>query len=281
MTVEAVRVAPEWLRVREPADAAARSVALVDGCRSAVSAHFAGHLPAGPIVVHDLGAGTGSMGRWLAPRLDGDQHWVLHDHDPWLLARATAGAPLRARDGAPVTVESRCDDIVDARSCDLGSASLVTASALLDMFTGDEVDRFVEVASSPGCPVLVTISVIGRVDLLPADPLDRLLAAAFNAHQRRRTVRGRLLGPDAVGRVVRGFEGRGAEVVVRPSPWRLGVAHAALAAEWLLGWVGAACEQHPGLHAAAAPYLERRLAQASAGRLAVTVHHLDLLARFP
>ena len=42
-------------------------------------------------MIHDLGSGTGSMSRWLAPRLPGPQHWVLHDRDADLLARAAAG----------------------------------------------------------------------------------------------------------------------------------------------------------------------------------------------
>ena len=89
---------------------------------------------------------------------------------------------------------------------------------------------------------------------------------------------GRLLGPDAVAAAVRGFSRRGAEVLVRPSPWRLGAAEADLAAEWFTGWVGAACEQEPELAAEADPYARRRLAEARAGHLAVTVHHADLLA---
>ena len=36
-------------------------------------------MTAAPIVVHDLGSGTGSMMRWLAPLLPGPQTWVLHD----------------------------------------------------------------------------------------------------------------------------------------------------------------------------------------------------------
>ena len=34
-----------------------------------------------------------------------------------------------------------------------------------------------------------------------------------------------------------------ADVLVRPSPWRLGAADADLAAEWLTGWLDAACKQ--------------------------------------
>jgi hypothetical protein len=113
--------------------------------------------------------------------------------------------------------------------------------------------------------------VVGRVTLVPPDPLDRCIGAAFDAHQRRD---GRL-GPDAVPAAVEQLRGTGAEVLVRPSPWRLGAAHAGLIAEWLDGWIGAACEQDPKLDADA--YRDLRVAQAGAGELAVTVDHADLL----
>ena len=66
-------------------------------------------------------------------------------------------------------------------------------------------------------------------------------------------------------------------MIVRPSPWQLDAAHAGLAAEWLRGWVAAACEQEPALAAEAGAYEDRRLAQAAAGELRVTVDHADLL----
>ncbi len=107
------------------------------------------------------------------------------------------------------------------------------------------------------------------------------MAAAFDAHQRRPTAGGRLLGPDAVAAAVDGFRRCGSEVIVRPSPWRLGAAEAGLAAEWFRGWAGAACEQQPELAAASELYARRRLAAARAGRLAVTVGHADLLVLPP
>jgi hypothetical protein len=125
--------------------------------------------------------------------------------------------------------------------------------------------------------MLLTLSVVGRVSVTPADPLDRRVAAAFADHQRRATQRGRLLGPDAVTLAVEAFGRLGAEVLIRASPWRLGALQADLAAEWFTGWVGAACEQQVELAAQTDVYICRRLAQASAGQLAVTVDHADLL----
>ena len=53
--------------------------------------------------------------------------------------------------------------------------------------------------------------------------------------------------------------------------------HDVIALEWLTGWLDAACEQEPGLALAADLYLRRRLREAAAGALAVTVGHADLL----
>jgi hypothetical protein len=269
--LEPVRVSPVWLALREPADADARSSELVAQVRR--------RLPTGRrLVIHDLGCGTGAMSRWLAPRLTGPQHWIMYDRDADLLAVAAAELPARSADGAAVTVETRQRYITRLGPGDLLGADLVTASALLDMLTADEVARCAAAWAGAGAPVLVTLSVVGRVDLTPADPLDERIADAFNNHQRRRTGGRRLLGPDAVGAAADAFTRLNADVLVRPSPWRLGAAQAALAAEWFTGWLGAACEQRSELAAAVGAYAQRRLAEAAAGRLGVTVQHQDLLA---
>jgi hypothetical protein len=264
-TAEAIRVSPEWLELREAADAAARSRKLVDELRRLAPANSRWS-------IHDLACGTGSMGRWLAPLLPGPQRWVLHDRDADLLALASVHAPA-----ADVTIETRLSDVTRLDPEDLAGATLVTASALLDLLTRDELTRLIHACAGAGCPVLFSLSVTGRVQLLPADPLDTRIAAAFNAHQRRPTRRGRLLGPDAVEAAAAGFRELGAEVVVRPSPWRLGGAESDLAVEWLTGRLDAACAQEPALASAADLYRLRRLREAAAGALSVTVGHADLL----
>ena len=270
MTVEQIRVSTGWLDLREPADAAARSGELADRLRR--------HLPkVGPWVIHDLACGTGAMGRWLAPLLPGPQLWVLHDRDADLIDVAAADLPGPAADGSPVAVETSLSDVTTLEAAELFGASLITASAVLDLLTEDELVGLVERLVAVGSPALLTLSVTGRVRLAPRDPLDARVVAAFNAHQRRTTWSGRLLGPDAVARAVDEFRRRGAEVVVRPSPWRLGPGEAELASEWFSGWLGAAREQDAALAAEAGAYERTRLAQASAGQLAVTVDHADLL----
>lgn len=265
MAVEPVRAGSDWLMLREPADAEARSAVLVD--------ELLRRLPSGVVtVVHDLGSGTGSMPRWLAPRLPTPQRWVLHDRDAELLDLALAPA------GDGIAVETRRGDITHLAPEQLSDATLVTASALLDMLTAAELDRVVDLCAALRRPVLVALSVTGHVALAPEDPLDEALRHAFNAHQRRDRGAGRLLGPDAVARAAARFGRHGFDVRTEPSPWKLGRMHAPLTRAWFEGWVTAACEQEPGLGAEVRPYVERRLAELGAGHLVVTVGHVDLLA---
>ncbi|MDN5750129.1 MAG: class I SAM-dependent methyltransferase [Pseudonocardia sp.] len=257
--------APDWLALREDADAAARSPELADRVRI--------HLGNGPVTVRDLGCGTGAMGRWLAPRLPGPQRWVLHDRDPVLLARAAAHPPA-----GPVTVQTTRADLTTVAAADLADTSLVTASALLDLLTADEVDALAAACVDAGCAALWTLSVAGRVEIDPPEPLDVELAAAFDAHQRRRVDGRRLLGPDAGAAATDAFTVRGAAVELRPSPWRLAARGSALVEEWLRGWIDAACAQSPALERHADAYLRRRLDTAAVGALRVEVGHVDVLA---
>lgn len=262
-TTGASEFMPEWLALREEADARARSEETLAVLR--------GHIERGGRdgrgrVVADLGCGTGSMGRWLAPRLPRPQRWILFDRDRRLLDLARRSVPV-------AEVETRRVDLGSLRAADLDGVDLVVASALLDLLTWSEVGTLMEAVAAVGCPALFTLSVAGRVELSPAHPLDRAFSDAFNAHQRRE---GRT-GPDAHVATARSFERLRYLVSADSSPWRLGPGDAELTRAWLRGWVGAAVEQDPSLPGA--EYLAERLAACSRGELGVVVHHTDLLAR--
>src|SRR5258705_4803730 len=178
---------PAWLGLREAADAEGRSLELLDALRRHLS-------DASPLVIRDLGCGTGSMGRWLAGRLPGPQHWIMYDSDAVLLDHAAASL-VQAADS--ITVETRQDDVTRLSAADLAGASLVTASALLDLLTLDEVHGLAAACVGAACPALLVLSVVGRVELTPAGPRDAEIAVAFNAHQRRTVEGGRRLCPDS------------------------------------------------------------------------------------
>ena len=263
-----IPVSADWLTLREAADADARSRAL---------ALKAGRMLRPPLVVHDLGTGTGSMVRWCAPLLPGPQTWVLHDWNDALLQHA-ASATAHDRDGAAVAVRTRVGELGGLRSEDLAGASLVTASALLDVLSADEVAAIVAACLAAGAPALFSLSVTGRVTLEPADPGDRSFEAAFNDDQRRTVEGRRLLGPDAAAVVADLFRAAGWSVRLADSPWHLEPGDGALLAEWIDGWLAAAVAQRPALREWAVEYARTRAAQLEAGGLRVTVHHVDLLA---
>lgn len=105
-TTDAPRYTPQWLELREVADAAARAPELLEPLRKRFE-----ETEAGELVIRDLGCGTGSMCRWLAHRLGGPQHWILHDHDADLLERAAGHHPRTAADGSCVSVTTEHGDI--------------------------------------------------------------------------------------------------------------------------------------------------------------------------
>ena len=63
---------------------------------------------------------------------------MVHDRDADLLELAVADPPGRRRRAA-VTVEARRSDITRLAPGDLAGASVIAASALLDMLTADEL----------------------------------------------------------------------------------------------------------------------------------------------
>ncbi|MGW9553346.1 SAM-dependent methyltransferase [Nocardiopsis sp. NPDC055551] len=260
----------EWLALREDADGQARATAPLGPLRTHLAQRGAGP-GRRPIRITDLGCGTGSQGRWLAPRLAGPQTWMLHDLDPHLLNLAGARMPRVSADGSTVQARMCLRDLNQVTAADLAHTDLVTGSALLDLLTRDQVLSIARAADEAGCAVLFTLTVTGRVDLYPAHPADASITDAFNDHQRRA---GRL-GPDATAFTTRTFRSLGRRVLTYPSPWRLLPEHRDLTLAWLRGRLRAAGEQHAQIPA---DHLRHRMDQCERHELVALVHHTDLLA---
>lgn len=269
MTPERPPVAePDWLDLREPADHRARSAEL--------ALQLAAVLRPGPVRILDIGAGTGSTTRWLAPLLRGPQEWTLLDRDPALLALVpNRTRDVRDRDGGPVSIATRRTDIAALTAHDLAGTSAITASALTDLLTADEVDHLAAACAAAGVPALLTLTVTGQVEIDPPDPVDDDVTAAFDAHQRREVAGRVLLGPAAPEVTADAFQRHGMAVLTAASPWRLGPGDAALTSRWLRERVAAAVEHETRLDASARDVLTRRVNGAS---LHAVIHHVDLLA---
>lgn len=272
----------DWLALREPADRAARSTALLSSLSAFASA-------AKSLTIMDLGAGTGSTLRAVAPHLSVPQSWVLVDHDgalaeagrrlladwaPCERGGGTAGEPLTLAVGTvPVTVTWRQADLAAADWASLlEGVDLVTASALFDLVSAAFVERFADAVTAAGIAVYVALDVDGTAAWSPPHQHDEAVAAAFRRHQETDKGFGPALGPDASRVLATALAARGYHVAERPSPWRLGPPSAALIAELATGWAGAAGAA--GLDASVADgWLSAR--RAAAGCI---IGHTDLLA---
>jgi SAM-dependent methyltransferase len=267
---------PDWLSLREPVDHRSRPVDLLEPLAEAWRGR-------GWRRVLDLGSGTGSNVRYLAPRLPEPQSWTLVDHDAGLLARAVC--PPEA---GPV---ERVEGDLGEEGIDLVAAhDLVTASALLDLVSEPWLRRLVEACARAGAGVLFATSYDGSISWEAEDPAtgraddpghhpdDDWLRDLVNAHQRRDKGTGGALGPSAAHVARERFREAGYRTWMLPGPWVLDAGDADLAARLIEGWAEAAREQSPGDAARIDAWAASALERSASGRARLQVGHQDLLA---
>jgi SAM-dependent methyltransferase len=258
---------PDWLALREPADHASINAAV----RAACVRVFAGR---DIVRIVDLGCGTGSNLRSLAPALGVRQHWMLIDNDPALLEIAGTSAALSG-------VEVACKR-VDLASVEfrplLSGADLVTASALFDLFSVEAIERLAAAIAAERCAFYTVLTYDGIAAFLPEHPADGDMREAFNQHQRTDKGFGPAAGPNASDALAAAFARYGYSVVRGKSPWVLDAHHRTLRRELERGWAAAVRETglvHPAT-------IDDWLAHRNAASSAVTIiGHEDLLALPP
>ena len=258
---------PDWLALREPMDHRSRAADLVTPLADWLESR-----PSRRVL--DLGSGTGSNLRYLAPRLPGGQQWTLVDRDAALLGRAT-GAAVAFPEVARVTQVSGG---LDQRGLALvPGADLVTASALLDLVTQEWLERLVAACQAAGSAVLLSLTWDGSMTWHDPDPDDALVAEAVRNHQLRDKGMGPALGPEAGAVAERAFRSAGYDTQLRPSPWSLSVDDASLAQALVDGWAAAATEERPAESRLIQDWAERRRATI-ATQFKLEVGHADLMA---
>jgi hypothetical protein len=256
----------DWLSLREPADAAARSeslTAFVD--RSGVRGPERAALRA-----LDLGGGTGANIRYLSPRLRGPQQWTIVDNDAALLERAPAHAKRRH-----VDLNAAVDD---AQLFD--GSSLVTASALLDLVSAQWLEKLVERSRAAGADVLFALTYDGRIVCSPEESEDANIRRLVNVHQTRDKGFGPALGPDAARRVIELLTAAGYTTKQEQSDWNLKADAVALQRELISGWADAASDVAPEKKTSIDGWRARRLAHLDAGRSHIVVGHVDVAGVF-
>jgi SAM-dependent methyltransferase len=257
-----------WLALREPVDHRARSETLLPPLRRAWQARSWSR-------ILDLGAGTGSNLRYLAPRLDGDQAWTLVDRDARLLALAAAPGVAVAR---RVTGDLGREGLALVRQADL-----VTASALLDLVSEDWLRRLVNACCAAGAGVLLAMTYDGRIAWADAEPDTALIERLVNAHQRRDKGLGPALGPAAAPAAEHLLREAGYHVAVRASPWELASSESRLVEALVAGWERAAtgCARDTTEADRVRAWAASRRRIIDGGSFTLTVGHLDLLALPP
>ncbi len=245
--------APDWLALREEYDAAARSRPLARAFLAALPRR---------VRVADLGCGRGANACYLAHAGRPDLRWRLVDGDVRLLAQAR---------GRLSGAETRCADLARADAgMLLRGCGGVTASALCDLVSGAWIDALVRAAARHRLPLLLALSVDGRVVFAPEGDADAAVLAAFRRDQRRDKGFGPALGPAAPSRIARALRRHGYAVRTARSDWRLGSGDGVLLRALIAGFAAVA----PADSAAWRGARERQIA---AGALTLRVGHVDIL----
>lgn len=277
----------DWLDLREPADLAARAPQLASQALQWLGAQ---HKDTAARIVVDLGSGTGSTLRALA-RIGASLQptppqllWRLVDWNGALLNEA-----LR-RHGKGGWVEDYQADLNQVDELPLGSAHLVSASALFDLVSRDFIDALVARLDTQHTAIYAALNYDGTTQWSPKHPLDDAILAVFNQDQRRDKGFGVALGPDCTAYLQQALEQRGYKVSCCASPWQLNARrlpqHLPLVEALIEGIYAAVLEQAAGevadktagglTPADCAEWKAYRLAQAAQGDC--IVGHWDLLA---
>lgn len=255
----------DWLALREPYDAQSRSRALVDRLASATALRPA-------LTILDLGSGTGSMMRHLAPHLRPPQHWLLADHDAALLAEAEPP-------GLAVTAETRVVDLVlDLDELPWDAIDLVTASALLDLVSTHWLDQLVERCLAANAGFYAALNYDGRVNWSPADIDDGWITGCFNRHQTTDKGFGPALGPACADQAAGLFRHANWLVETAPSDWRLAPADTAIQRTLIEDIAEAAMAVEADRETRIAEWRARRLDLVTDGQSDAIIGHTDLLA---
>ena len=260
---------PEWLSLREPADHSAVNAQL-----RAAAARTLAHRDSVRIV--DLGCGTGSNLRSLAPALMPRQQWTLIDYDQRLLEVAQSRAKEVARDGIDIDVSYRQADLsTDALGTLIEGADLVTASALFDLASVAAIDRLVADIAAARSAFYTVLTYDGIAAFLPEHPADQIMREAFNRHQQTDKGFGPAAGPAATDALAAAFLRHGYAVRRGKSPWVLDGSQSELRHELEIGWAAAVRETR----LVPASTIDAWLAHRTSAAGAVTIiGHEDLLA---
>lgn len=284
----------QWLELREPVDHRARNQDL----QNQVLNYLAqiNTICPGSVYITDLGSGTGSNLRALAPHLDFMQYWTLVDYDAVLLqaARTTllawadsevntpilghsvnSSTPIKPlsilKQGRTITVEFKCIDLYNDYQAVLNQpADLITAAAFFDLVAEPWLAQFCATLSKP---LYTVLTYDGIEKWSPPEISDVDVLKAFHQHQGSNKGFGAAVGPTATERMQSLLRSHQYITVSAPSPWILDHHDRALIEQLATGTARAVREIHT-LASQTVNQWEQSRRQASY----CEIGHLDLFA---
>ena len=256
----------DWLALREPVDHRSRNLSL----QNQVIDFLNQSTPVVPGLMHitDLGSGTGSNLRALAPHFGAMQCWTLVDYDSTLL-RAARTTLLSWADGVldsntpnligelgycsgpveplvitksmkTIAVQFRCADLLaDYRSILNEPADLITAAAFFDLVAEPWLTGFCAALTKP---LYAVLTYDGKETWGPPNALDADVLRAFHAHQSTDKGFGAARGPRGADRLQSLLEGKGYITACELSPWRMDYHDRTLIEQLAMGTASAARE---------------------------------------
>ena len=272
----------DWLALREPADHAAVN----PDVRAALTARFAQRQS---ITVVDLGSGAGSNLRGTCAALPKQQHWTLVDYDPKLLAAAKVilaqWADTAASEGNTLLLTKADKHLtVQFREADLSTgdytgvlakADLVTAAALFDLVSIQNIEALAHTIVSNRQTFLTVLTYDGHANWQPVHPADAAIRDAFNAHQRTDKGFGPASGAGGTTALAKAFYARGFRVLRGTSPWMVDKRYGTLRHDLDTGFANAVRETGKVNEADIASWLAMRIASQEGVSI---IGHEDLLA---
>lgn len=279
----------QWLGLREPVDHRSRNQAL----QVQVINYLAQVKTVYPGSIHltDLGSGTGSNLRALAPHLNSIQYWTLVDYDQTLLhvarstllawadseieSRDTSSTPIKTlsirKQNKTIIVNFKCVDLLNDYQTVLNEPTdLITAAAFFDLVAKPWLTQF---CASLSKPIYTVLTYDGNEKWNPPEIIDSDILNAFHQHQRTDKGFGCALGPAAPECLQSLLRDQHFTTICAPSPWILNHQDSALIQQLSIG-TAAAVREMDTLPLAAVNQWEQSRMQASR----CEIGHIDIFS---